>query len=271
MLLVDRSGSMNEPSVCGQIVCPSKWQQLVGLGAYLAEAKQLARLGLAMFPSPGIGGCDVRTSVRVPLSDDSDVDVQIMAQVESASPGGKTPVAAALDVIAQSGGLDDPARDNILLVLTDGAPNCACGGERSCEGAQAIAAVERLVRREPPIDVDIIGFGASAQQAQDTLNQMAQAAGDERYYQSDTIEELIGTLYEVGVRSAPCKFDLDDWPEPTQLIVWIDGSEASACTDSPCTSGYSYDPSVGKVVVHGSTCEGLRDGQQHQVWFDTRQ
>lgn len=271
LLLVDRSGSMAEPSDCGEDTCPSKWDQLRGLGVYLEEAKGLARLGLAMFPSPEEGSCSVRSSLRVPLTDDPDVDEQILAEATRVRPGGSTPVAAALDEMGRVGGLDDPERDNILLVLTDGQPNCACSvGETLCERNEAVAAVERIAGREVPVDVDIIGFGASAREADETLTAMAEAAGDERYYQSDTIEELVSTLYDVAVANVPCTFELDGAPEPERLVVWKDGEEVSACSTDPCEAGYTYDEMAKTVELHGSTCSALRDGEDHDVWFDER-
>jgi hypothetical protein len=269
MLLVDRSGSMAEPADCGEASCPSKWDQLLALGAYLEEAKQMARLGLAVFPSPDSNGCSVSPSVLVSLSEADDVDERMMAAVQAIPPGGKTPVSAALDEVRRVGGLDDPSRDNILLVMTDGQPNCACdSGDLLCEKQTAVAAVKRLVEADPPVDVDIIGFGTSAQNAHETLTAMAVAAGDEHYYQSDTIEELIGTLYDVALDNIPCTFYLDEWPEPDKLVVHFDDALLEPCTTEPCTSGYTYDPTTGTVDFHGDTCDALRDGQQHNVWFD---
>jgi hypothetical protein len=271
MLLIDRSGSMAEPSACGMPSCPSKWEELLGLGAYLAEAKSLARLGLAMFPSPEENGCGVTTSLRVPLSEAPDVDEQILRETMRVSPGGRTPVALAIDEMARVAGLDDPGRNNVLLVLTDGKPNCVCAADEPvCERDAAVAAVTRMRSRPVAVDIDIIGFGESAHEADATLTAMAIAAGDDRYYQADTIEDLIGTLYEVAIRNVPCVFHLDEWPEPEQLVVWKDGAEVPACTTDPCEEGYAYDPTAGVVELMGASCAALRDGETHRVWFETR-
>lgn len=271
MLLIDRSGSMATPTDCGAASCPSRWDELLSLGSYLAEAKQLARLGLAVFPGYG-QSCGVDANILVPLGDAENIDELILTAAAQSAPGGGTPLAAALDRVVEQGRLDDPQRDNILLIMTDGDPNCACptNGDRACERASAVAAVERAVRRPVPIDIDVIGFSSSALSAQQTLTAMAAAAGDARYYQANTIEELIGTLYEVSVSRVPCKFNLDEWPEPGRLIVWMDGQQVAACTAQPCQRGYVYDPTTGVVVFEGETCAALRDGQHHQVWFDSR-
>ena len=82
--------------------------------------------------------------------------------------------------------------------------------------------MRQLSELEPPIDVDIVGFGL-ADDAHETLNEMALAAGDDGYYQTETIEELVQTLFTLGVQKAPCKFDLDELPEPDDLVVLVDG------------------------------------------------
>jgi hypothetical protein len=269
MLLVDRSGSMSQPGDCGESTCASKWDQLLALGPYLAEVKRSARLGLALFPSPGHEGCSVESSLLVPLSDAPDIDEQMMSVVSKVRPGGQTPVAAALGEIAQYGGLDDYERDNILLVLTDGQPNCVCeSSDTACVTDAAVASVEALVNRTPSVDVDIIGFGTSAQSAHGTLTAMAQAAGDEAYYQANDVEELIGTLTAVAIGAVPCKFHLDETPPAERLIVWVDDERVEACLEEPCSEGYTYDREGGTVELREASCEAIRDGAPHNVWFD---
>jgi hypothetical protein len=269
MLLIDRSGSMAEPSDCGETSCLSKWDQLLSLRGYLTEVKLVANLGLTLFPSPEHQGCSVESSVMVPITDSQDVDERIMDILLASIPGGRTPMAAALDRLAESGELDDPEVDTNVIILTDGQPNCICdSGDSECERSAAIDAVERLMRQYPELDVYIIGFGASAHEAHDTLTAMAQVGGENRFYQADTIEDLIGRLYEVAIENVPCTFYLDEWPEPENLIVWMDQEQVPPCQGWPCESGYVYEPSIGVVDLVGDACEDLRDGERHMVWFE---
>ncbi len=271
LLLIDRSGSMAQPSSCGMASCPSKWDQILDLGGYLAEVKQGARLGAAFFPSTESDACIVPSAPDVPISDALDIDEQIINAARRTRPGGSTPLAAALDMMRLHGGIDDRTRDNNLVILTDGTPNCSCADRNAaCERDAAVAAVEMLANADPPVDVYVIGFGTSARTAQDTLRAMAQAAGHDDYYQADTVEELIGRLYQVAIENVSCTFGLDEWPDRADLIVWMDDEEVPACASEPCDAGYTYDPSIGEVNLEGATCAGLRDGLPHHVWFDSR-
>lgn len=276
MLLVDRSGSMSAPGGCAAGSCPSKWQQLLALGGYLADVKQHARLGLTVFPSLEGEACSVGAGTMVPLSDADDVDAQILDSVARIAPGGRTPIAAALDALTATGALDDPTRDNVIVLLTDGQPNCTCeGDDADCEREEAIAAVTRLADRPVPVTLDVVGFGASATAASATLSAMAETAGSAipgpvSYFQAETVEQLIGRLYQVAAGLAPCRFLLDELPAEDALVVHVDDGEAEACADAPCLAGYSYDRAGGVVELHGETCEAIRDGGCHNVWFESR-
>lgn len=274
MFLVDRSGSMAEPGDCGDSTCPSKWQQLLALGSYLGDVKGYARLGMAVFPSAYGDGCSAESGVVVPLSDAPDVDERILQAVMTLGPGGRTPIAAALDDLIGRGELDDPLRDNVIVLLTDGQPNCACEGIAGCDEEQAVLdAVARLRALDVPIRLNVVGFGSSATEAGNTLTAMAEAAGTARpgtpaYWQANTVEELVTNLYAIAASLASCRFNLDATAEPDHLIVHVDDAQIAPCFDEPCTSGYSYDAPNGIVELHGQSCQALRDGACHNVWFE---
>jgi hypothetical protein len=276
MLLVDRSGSMGEPGACSEATCPSKWSQLLSLGPYLEQVEAGARLGLSIFPSHDACGS---SAPLVPISDAPGAASRILTALSSLRPNGKTPVASAIRALTAGAGLDDPDRDNVVIVLTDGQPNCGCNGDLACERTLAVQAVQAFMGRNLPNYLYVIGFGASAaSQAGETLDAMALAAGAQRpapgqpaYYQADTIEDLIARLYAVTVQVQPCEYILDDTPPADRLIVWLDGEDVSPCTTAgTCDRGYRYDPAASSVSLHGETCATLRDGEPHEIWFDER-
>ena len=216
----------------------------------------------------------VADGLMVPLSDAPDISEQILEVLSSLAPNGRTPIAAALDEVATFGGLNDPSRDNILVLLTDGEPNCSCTeGDTVCEHDEAVAAVQRLANAEVPVLVDVIGFGDSATEAGATLSAMAVAGGtalpgEVKYFEARTIEELIARLMQLTAAAAPCRFALDELPAPEDLRVHLDDGVVEACTSEPCSSGYLYDLDNGVVELQGDSCQALRDGQCHDVWFE---
>jgi hypothetical protein len=167
MLLVDNSGSMNEPTdrgdpdclvrnqqnvlvVCGAEPCPASCPTRVSemksaMRAFLSSSGTFARLGLTVFPNRGtaengVMGCDSSSSITVNfpemINDDgqdptlSATATSIATQIETLSPLGGTPTAASLDFLSTYGGLNqssvdrDDYRDDFVLLLTDGLPNC---------------------------------------------------------------------------------------------------------------------------------------------------
>ena len=275
MLVVDRSGSMlgfSDP-LCVGASCTNKWQELVGLSSYLGDVKDRSRLGLTLFPAPGAGVCGARDGTVVPMSEAPDADQQVIDALIANPPGGGTPVAVTLDELRYSGTLDDPERDNFIVLLTDGMPSCACGpNDPACEKSAAVMAVEDLVAMNGTLELYVIGFGASiGTAAGDVLATMAQAAGTAlpgpgpAWFQANSIEELLAMLQGLTARMQPCDFLLDDAPAG-ELLVVLDGVELTRCSGA-CSEGYIYEETRLRVSFRGASCETLRDGQDHEVLF----
>jgi hypothetical protein len=83
-------------------------------------------LGLAAFPASGDTLCGLGT-IRVPIGDAVTTLPQIVAFYQSAEPSGGAPMAATLAVAAQDPALTNPnpAVKKIILLVTNGWPNCA--------------------------------------------------------------------------------------------------------------------------------------------------
>jgi len=247
MLLVDKSGSMDQPvdpsnpacrvggangPVCGDpqkanpcntTVCPTRWSELSkALNQFLQDFPLIGRYGLSLFPEPeNNGGCGPTTKQTSPLppttSTDAPATLQAAADatraalnlVSSTNPpgptgtGGGTPTAASLAFLATVSSLvNDPSRDEIVILFTDGLPNCNGGlkdlaGTPACQctfgpalddcgptlppfpGAgcldvdQAVKAAQALAGRT--VQTYVVGFGAEAgtAAARDTLQRIA--------------------------------------------------------------------------------------------------
>jgi hypothetical protein len=131
MLMVDRSGSMNlqvDPA-CSGGSCPTRWGDLVGaMDGFLTEHGHVARMGLT--PFAGQAPC-VPGAVQVEVSGSNDVGVElqsnadaIKAAIHGMTPLGGTPTGATIHALSGYAPLANPDRDDFVVLLTDGLPNC---------------------------------------------------------------------------------------------------------------------------------------------------
>jgi hypothetical protein len=107
MLVIDRSGSMHP-----------HWPGLMQLTPYIEGMGALTRTGLTLFP--GSGECEVGGVLEVPM--DSDNGEEVLGALSSTAPGGTTPMVEALFLLRASERLQDPGRDNVVIVVADGRP-----------------------------------------------------------------------------------------------------------------------------------------------------
>ena len=155
MLVVDRSGSM-----------APHWESLLQLTPYVEAMGDLTRTGLALFPDQH-GSSSVEESISVPVA--AGTASEIMDTLAESWAAGRTPMTAVLARIQAHGRLQDPYRENVVVLVSDGAPNC--GGSSS----SAVSAVTDMVTPEEPVKMHFIGFAASAA-ANQTLEEMGEAA-----------------------------------------------------------------------------------------------
>jgi len=208
MLLVDKSGSMSDPVTPPE--APSKivvLQQVMGefLVPGVPDAgPPVARVGLARFPNQACvptTATDVLAALPPASAGDSDIVLENAAvaantALQGLTPSGGTPTQASLEFIADNiSELSDPSREDFVLLLTDGLPNCnnnldalsctctsspapPCVANTDClDKAATVAQVQTM--RTAGIRTIVIGFGADVvgSIAQDTLEAMAEAGG----------------------------------------------------------------------------------------------
>ncbi|HET9156495.1 MAG TPA: adventurous gliding motility lipoprotein CglB [Myxococcaceae bacterium] len=185
---------------CNITVCPTRWSELnLALDAFLASQAQTVRFGLSFFPEPGASAgepnCVPTSAARVDLpadrQDDSAATLSALAtrartvlasvksqnQVGPEGTGGATPTGPSLAFFSGYAPLQDPLRLELVLLLTDGLPNCNAGittescictaTADSCPPAgtpnncldkdRTVQAVEDLARAG--VHVVVIGFG----------------------------------------------------------------------------------------------------------------
>lgn len=141
------SGDTAKSNPCNVTTCPTRWSELsLALDSFLQAQAQTVRFGLSFFPEPVTGvdqpNCVPTTAARVDLpanpDDDSAATLSALstaartalASVRSQNPpgptgtGGATPTGPSLQFFSTYAPLLNPVRLDLVLLLTDGLPNC---------------------------------------------------------------------------------------------------------------------------------------------------
>lgn len=249
MILVDKSGSMNAPlnaatPTCGTCsgstcpaTCPTRISELrTAMGQFLSMSSTVARMGVAFFPNEDAAfspaGCaptrDIAVQLPAPSTSDSDttpltmnatqVNMRIQSLGSTIPVTGGTPTAPSLSFLGSYAGLldDKDNRQDFVLLLTDGLPNCNPANPLSCTSMPAppanlctlgancvgpycragyldkegvVTAVKQLRSRN--VSTIVVGFGAdfASPEALDVLNAMASEGGFARKCPMDTNAE----------------------------------------------------------------------------------
>ena len=279
MLLVDTSGSMNDPAGTGR----SRWEELVGaMDTFLPANGGIVRFGLARYPEFVSGNtttqCNPSSAVLETLPPGEEaVDLQAKAtavrdRIRSLTRGGGTPTAASLRFMLTRDELKDTERKNIIVLMTDGLPNCAQPDQGALDRAGSVQAVTDLAAAG--ISTIVIGFGAATADpgALATLNDMAAAGGYprgctqgdtscRRFYQAGTQAELnqvLESIVDVVVGTA-CFVKLDSPPsDPRLIVVYVDGQPTEQGPDT-----WSLESAVTPgVTFNGALCRRIEESTQ---------
>ncbi|HZS37368.1 MAG TPA: VWA domain-containing protein [Polyangia bacterium] len=255
MLVLDRSGSMNESIGGGSAT--SKWDDLKSaltstIGAYDSQM----RFGVSLFSHPGGGSCDPgQIDVAVGAMNGANV----LTQVGAASPGGNTPTAATMAAVAASGKLNDAARDNYVVLATDGQPNCA--------DTDVTSKITALYNATPSVKTFVIGVGDGTASNPVLLDLWAVAGhtdqpGLVKYYQANSPTDLKTAFDTIAGGLVSCTFAMAQAaPDPSLLYVWSNGTAVPA----DATNGFTYDAGGPSVTLHGAACDALKTNPSTKV------
>jgi len=309
MLVVDRSGSMKDDG---------KWAALQTAFAdaqtgLLTTAKDLAVFGLAVFPDPSADGkkqgtcCDGSANccpgvVNVALGTspgDTTEDIRNLL-LNVITPVGGTPTTKTLQNVLEEFARQprEPNRQRLVMLLTDGLPNCNPAFSDPCNGCvgqcvsctstgtstctaqpfygagclddtELTSAVRSLKSQD--ISTFVIGFGTSlaTTTATTVLNAAAVAGGlarpdpDHRFYAATNLMELEGAVAEFVRVFRPCTFTLDYQPSQGLLeVAWVNGNDPEAPEEVWAEgSDWSFDPATKQVTVLGARCAQVQSDQ----------
>ena len=252
MLVLDRSGSMNDSIGGGSAT--TKWSDLkAALQGLVTTYDSQMRLGASIFSDDG--NCGAGDITPLAAANGS----TIMSKVNAGGPAGNTPTAATLDKVRTQGLLNDLNRDNVVVLATDGLPNC-----NDVDVAGKIAA---LYNATPSVKTYVIGVGDGTASDPTLLNAWADAGHTARpnatkYYQTNSPAELKQAFDAIAGGIVSCTFKMSQQaPDPSLLYVWSNG--VSVPLDA--MNGYTYDDLNDSVTLHGSACDALKTNPSTKV------
>ncbi len=246
LLVLDRTGSMDGevPNSGGK----DRWTVAKeAIASMTANFDGAIRFGLDVFSACQQDGCAPGTIVAPIGTPVAQINQTIENTSLCNSGHPETVIGATLAALVGESSLQDPGRDNVVLLITDGQDNCGGGG------AQAAA---QLLAQTIPVKTYVIGFSGDVDAAE--LTGIATAAGTAPYYQADEPSTLEAALQTIAANVTTCTFQLQGPPPDEQMYVFFNDDPAGIPQDP--AQGYTYDPATHSIVFHGDACEAIKNG-----------
>jgi hypothetical protein len=262
-LLVDRSGSMSDGF--GGTSTGTKWDAAqTAINGLLNANTGKAQWGLSLFPpNPSVDTCG-KAGIDVPLmtGDEASVLSHIngLTNAMIANPRGSTPTADALATVRDSANLVATDRNNYVLLITDGIPECN-------NASDVTTTIGQLYNRTPSVKTFVVGIGADTASNPTLLNQWAEAGHTQRsgateYYQASDAMSLITAFDAIIGATASCTYKLDMPPaDPTLVVGQLNGTSIA----SDPANGFTYDAGTQSVTFHGAACDQITSGMVTNV------
>lgn len=248
MLVVDRSGSMGDADVPGTGGM-TRWEVATqAIESVTANYGTRIRFGVVLFSACEPGGCSPGTIVLPIPSTPAEINDTIASTTLCPGNDPETIIAGTLDALVGEPTLQDPERDNAVLLLTDGEDNCGGGGPVA---AQALA--------EQTISVPTYVVGFSGDVDADELTAIAEAGGTAPYYQANDPASLEAALNAIAAHVASCTYKLQSTPPDQAMYVFFNNDPAGVASDG--ADGYTYDAATNTLTFHGAACEALQAGE----------
>lgn len=256
LLVMDRSRSMSQGS---------KWEQTrAAVEAALGAYDRYLRFGLLMYPT-GADVCDeVERAFDVPIAlGNGDAISAAMADAEILR---GTPTGAALRTAGDL--LDsDPGQHRVVILATDGGPDCTAEGwdDGGLADVEAYDATSDLA--EAGIPVYVVGIQGSGS-ARNVLNRIADIGGtakpgDTAFYETTSGAEFAQALIDIALDVDGCTFTLDEHEDAVRMDVALDG----AALGNDGNAGWELHD--GRLRLNGVACLAT-PGTAHQVgvtWY----
>ncbi len=271
LLVVDKSGSMEEPAVG---YAGSKWDGAVSaLSSVVTSLSSDIDFGLMLYPD-GNASFNVCREGAIDVGVSSSSAADIVEELEDASPGGGTPTAATLEEAKDRlDDLPDAGGARVVVLATDGGPNCngslnpnacrcvhdgQCTDSRNClDEDNAVSAASAL--NAAGYSVFVIGIPGS-ENFSDVLDDLAEAGGTalpgaNKFYQANDSAQLASSLENIASRVATCRFDLSA-PVSDVADVTVSVGSAGVPHDPGRTNGWDL-VDGDTIELFGAACDAL--------------
>lgn len=281
LLLLDRSGSMNEHEIAPGV---TRWAGVVkGVETAVSGTDAKIDWGLKTFPEGSGNEClasSVTSAIDVQIAPTNAVNVN--ATINKTTPlGDGTPTGDA--EMQATAYLKSRNNDNqkFILLATDGEPSCADLSSASPKNSTtardwAVTQVGNALTAGYPTFVLGVLDPSPSSSTLDTLNRMARAGGrpagtgnplENAFYLALTPDALTQALTAITGAVASCEFPFDKAPpDHTNIAVKVNGQRVPE--DASHTEGWEYTDSTYRAVkMYGSWCTQIQGVADNKIDF----
>lgn len=280
MIVLDRSGSMYNDLVEPVI---DRWTPAVAaINATLDDLGDSVAFGISLFGSSQ-GTCGAGDVLVGTGPGTADTISAVLLGDPALLTGGGTPVTGTLTELQRFFERTQPEEANHVVLITDGGPNCnpAQGVRTECictfdvcfdgqwlgclDDNASVQAVDALA--DAGVPTWVIGYETGPLE-QATLNAMAAAGGTgtDQFIPVTDQATLSSALSAIAADLVSCTYALGQTPDnPTFVRVTIDGVTIPGEGQAEAGEELGWRLSGSNVVLEGSACESLQDGQPHEV------
>jgi hypothetical protein len=273
LLVLDRSGSMATSismdcccdNACAQSTgsrlctdttdCTARWPAVASAVSATISQTPGINWGLKLFSSPaGSGACGVNAGVEVAIGVGSSGAIQ--TQIASIAPANNTPTTAAITAATAYLQTVDDQSNKVILLATDGEPNCRAGSANTSDVSGAVAAIQAAL--SAGFRVYVVGIGPSV----GNLDEFARAGGTDHYFPAMSASDLTNALTGISQSVVSCAYTISQAiDDPANLAVYVDGKLVSR---DPA-NGWSLGASSQAIVLNGSACTSVTSGASAKV------
>ena len=268
LVVLDRSGSMNQAPAGSAAGTPAKWPSMkTALTANVTAHQGEIKFGLLEFPSDNDCMATATPSVGIGLNTAAGFNTYFTNRVAS----GNTPAHIALaGALAYYNTQPVNTAGRYVVFATDGLPNCLNGDGNMGSRPETVAAVTNLFNAG--IKTFVIGFGEFG--GNDILNQAAVAGGvpkpgATKFYSANSQAELDTALQAIagGLIVPTCTFSLASTPpDPNNVVVSINGTPVPRSPSH--ANGWDYHPNAMSITFFGAYCTEIQNGADSAVSFE---